>query len=279
MLLRIIFLLLVIISASPAASHGDVLCRVCGHTLFSQSDHVRGSVLTGPRVVAIRPEPLLGEDGALHDLRKNTGGDAVVSVSVFDSPAAEAIVLEGEVKTSVFNGFSQRLAKCARCDAAIGWQFTRTRGDSVDTAASGAKGAVLDSKWAVRAVGGLTGGLPPSGECTRCKAVAASGVVPFSEAARRERLDPLLELLSTQPFPNSCLVIPRNWWSCVARPAAVDCAARTKFYERALTPFSPPPPVRSVCPPGFVTARSSTSTNFIRASKRRTTNGGQWARR
>ncbi len=139
-------LLAILVSTSPASSHGDVLCRVCGHTLFSQADHVRGSVLTGPRVAAIRPEPLLGEDGALHDLRKNTVGDAVVPVSVFGSPAAEAIVLEGEVKTSVFNGFSQRLAKCARCDAAVGWRFTRARGDAADAKAA-TKGAVLDSKW------------------------------------------------------------------------------------------------------------------------------------
>lgn len=216
-ILLISFLLL---SSFPPSFSGDVLCRTCGQTLFDSHSHLTGTVLHGPRVADVEAEPLLGEGGALHELRKTGPHAGTVKIATFDSPHEIAdggvAVVDGQsIKVPIFGGFSQRLSSCSRCETPLGWHFTRK---SVGVEGEGTTVTVSVKPLASPSVSVavVTDSSSPCGP--QCALLAKSGPYPFSEEAVRDRLVPVLRAISRAPRgsigkESGCLVFPKGWWT------------------------------------------------------------------
>ena len=168
---------------------GDLVCRACGEHLFSAAAHAHGTHLSGPRVSGAAHDPALGVGGTVHTLKKSAsagGAGGSVAVAVY----SEALSLRAgrAVTPSLFPGYTQTRVACARCEAAVGWYFSRAEGSAGGSTGSGkrAEAAASDAK--------------PSGS-------GASVVVPFVEEEALARL----QHLSTLP----CLVHPNplGWWT------------------------------------------------------------------
>lgn len=172
---------------------GDLVCRACGEHLFSAAAHAHGTHLSGPRVSSAAHDPALGEGGTVHTLRKSAsagGAGGSVAVAVY----SEAVSLRAgrAVTPSLFPGYTQTRVACARCEAAVGWHFSRAEGSSAGAGGSPGGGA--------RAEGALSADAKPSGS-------GASLVVPYVEEEALARL----QHLGSMP----CLVHPNplGWWT------------------------------------------------------------------
>jgi hypothetical protein len=195
---------------------GDVLCRTCGQTLFDSHSHLSGTILHGPRVADVESEPLLGEGGALHELRKTGVHAGTVKIATFDSPheivdGGVAVVVGQSIKVPIFGGFSQRLASCSRCETPLGWHFMRK---SAEGKGEG-EGAVSVSV-SVKPMPSPTVSVAVVADSLTL--LAKSGPYPFSEDAVRDRLVPVLRAISRAPRgsigkESGCLVLPRGWWT------------------------------------------------------------------
>lgn len=224
-----------------AHTHGaSVLCRNCGATLFDGAAHLTGTVLHGPRVASVEPEPLLGLGGALHELHKmgKSGRSGTIKVATFDVPHMDAsegmsVVVKNAVKVGIFGGYSQRLASCSRCDVPMGWHFVRNgAGDGVGEGAGAhvaepEPSSDSDVKTPPSVPAAADADNQPCG--VRCLILAESGSVPFSEEMVKERLLPVLRAITRTPAPvvveggitgkismlhkSGCLVLPRGWWT------------------------------------------------------------------
>lgn len=189
MTLVLFFTLLV--SATLGLVPGDQLCRSCGAFLFSQEDHIHGSVLSGPRIKSSSHSPTLGVNGTIHLLRKSLssnaavgGSESVVSVALYAD--GQDVTQERQVTPSLFPGFSQRRVVCSRCQRSVGWEFQGVE-----------EGKEEGGKAPSAGVKGVTHPIPEP----------PPGVVPYLE----EEGDLRLAFLKSAP----CLLLPNGWWTQV----------------------------------------------------------------
>lgn len=183
---------------------GDQLCRSCGAFLFSQEDHIQGSVLSGPRIKSSFHSPTLGVNGTIHLLRKfltsspasstiaGGGSESVVSVALYAD--GQDVTQERQVTPSLFPGFIQRRVVCSRCQRSVGWEFQGVE--------EGKEGVVVGGKE--------EGGKAPSAGVkgvTQPIPEPPPGVVPYLE----EEGDLRLAFLKSAP----CLLLPNGWWTQV----------------------------------------------------------------
>ena len=212
-IMRSVFLLgLLFFSWRSALGHEghshDVLCRVCGETLFDSASHIAGTVLSGPRVEDVKSEELLGEGGTLHVLRKVGSKAGSVEVALFDTAAAngKAVIHRASVKTPVFPGYAQKIASCSRCNAPFGWRFIRAGlPGSEPSAEESLKGGKAAAVKATTTAGAAIGG---GGECGQaCVDLAASGALSFTEKTVEARLKPALLAISEAPTRGQFAVV------------------------------------------------------------------------
>jgi hypothetical protein len=199
----IVPLLLLALLPACALEPGDLLCRACGSSLFRGTAHVHGTVLSGPRVGNVSSAPSLGHGGTVHTLKRAStaasGGNAIsggASVAVAVYSEGTNLKLGRVVAPSLFPGFAQTRLSCSRCDATVGWHFSRQVGESRGSASGDAGGVESPA-----AAGGVEGGF------REAEAASRGGVVPFAE----EEVEGRLHHLSTLP----CLIHPnpKGWWT------------------------------------------------------------------